>query len=599
MEKRKNGKIIGLYFLSAIVVVAIALFTGSKSMHISGMLVESAENEVLAQSEIVAEMVTADELDAFINAEDMAKPEYQALKERLSEFARASELDYAYYLRLDEETNRMQFIIDNVPGDETGLVEPQVDREEAPDKAIEGTATVVPLGEYSVGWDNYLTAFAPVYYENGELSNIVAGVDKPDIYIHQARDDIKDMGIAMIAALLVVLLASLGSLFLYYQKVRQAEAATAAKSMFLSNISHEIRTPINAITGMTYQAKNAGNIVEAKTYLEKITQASEHLLGIVNDLLDLSKGEASSFSIFPEPTKLQTVVNSVVTVAEFRTLEQEQHLKVEIGENVPAHIEVDSQRLTQVITNLVSNAIKFTPKGGSITIKITNQEEKADKIKLLFEVIDNGIGIDTEQQSKLFQPFQQADNSISRKYGGTGLGLAISKNIVESMGGEIGVTSELGKGSCFYFEIWTKVCQEKEIKTDGETSYQAIYQGKRFLVAEDVEINREVTAALLKETEAELEFAYNGIEVIEKFTSKDYDLILMDIHMPEKDGYTASREIRNLDSEKSRTIPIIAMTANTSPEDVEKAKAAGMNGHIGKPLFREEIFAQINKFIKN
>lgn len=599
MEKRKNGKIIGLYSLSAIVVVAVALFAGSKSMHISSMLVESAENEVLALSKNVAQMATADELDAFMEESDMAKPEYKVLKGRLSEFARASELDYAYYLRLDEDTNMMQFVIDNVLGEETGLVEAQVDREEAPDKALGGTATVVPLGEYSVGWDNYLTAFSPVYYENGEISNIVAGVDKPDVYIHQARDDIRDIGIAMVAALVIVLLASLGSLFLYYQKVRQAEVATAAKSMFLSNISHEIRTPINAITGMTYQAKNSQNMVEAKTYLEKISQASEHLLGIINDLLDLSKAEASSFSISPEPTKLQTVVGSVITVVEFRAQEQEQTLKVEIGENVPKYVLVDSQRLIQVITNLVNNALKFTPKGGLVTLRIIQKEQKEDQARLFFEVIDNGIGIDKEQQKQLFQPFQQADNSISRKYGGTGLGLAISKNIVESMGGKIGVISEPDEGSCFYFEIWVSACREKEMKKDTEKSYQDIYLGKRFLVAEDVEINREVTKALLKETGAELEFALNGIEVMEKFASKDYDLILMDIHMPEKDGYTTSREIRNLDSEKSRRIPIIAMTANTSSEDVEKAREAGMNGHIGKPLFREEIFAEINKFIKN
>lgn len=515
----------------------------------------------------------------------------------------------------------------------------------------------------------------------------------------------------------------------------EAIRANAAKSEFLANMSHEMRTPLNAVIGMTSIARAATEIDRKNDCLKKIDEASAHLLGVINDILDMSKIEANKLELTMDAADLERILMNVTNVVAFRIDERRQVLSVNIDKSVPRNIVTDSQRLSQVLTNLLSNAYKFTPDHGSIQLNVGLDRLEGGRGSLRFEVIDDGIGISVEQQNRLFHSFEQADSSISRRFGGTGLGLAISKRIVEMLGGDIWVESELGHGSKFCFTIDAEICEEQAVNLlspdinwaglralvvddsaqareqfvslasslklrcdsagsgidacgiltgeDGDnyniifvdwsmpgmdgieltrrirqvrgkdavvvmisttdwsfieeearaagvdrflakplfssaiadcinecmfspahpgaqaedSPYLGRYEGKRLLVAEDIEINREIIQALLEATGISMDFAENGLEAVEKFklNPDSYDMIFMDIHMPELDGYAATEQIRALGSEKALSIPIIAMTANVFREDVERCLKAGMDDHIGKPLDMNEVLQKIER----
>jgi len=515
----------------------------------------------------------------------------------------------------------------------------------------------------------------------------------------------------------------------------KANAASKAKSEFLSNMSHEMRTPLNAITGMTTIGKNAKD-AERKDYaLEKIEDASTHLLGVINDVLDMSKIEANMLELSPVEFNFEKMLQKVVAVVNFRVDEKKQKLTVHIDKEIPKTMIADDQRLAQVVTNLLSNAVKFTPEKGSITLETHFLGENKGLCEIEISVKDTGIGINDEQQKRLFNSFQQAESSTTRKYGGTGLGLAISKSIVEMMGGKIWVKSESEKGSNFaftvkvkrgvskeksgllspevnlsniriltidddpdilayfrevmhgygincdtaaggeealkliekngsyhiYFVDWkmpgmdgiqltrelkskeannsvvimisaaewsaiadeskkagvdkflpkplfpssivdvinecTGVDEQKEEETKIEIN--GFFEGRCILLAEDVEINREVVQVLLEPTLLKIDCAENGTEAVRKFKEYPgrYDLIFMDIQMPEMDGYEATRRIRAIDNPRAKTIPIIAMTANVFKEDIEKCLNAGMNSHIGKPIDFNEVMEKLKSYL--
>jgi signal transduction histidine kinase/CheY-like chemotaxis protein len=382
----------------------------------------------------------------------------------------------------------------------------------------------------------------------------------------------------------------------------KAMQASQAKSMFLANMSHEIRTPMNAIIGMASIGKTAES-AERKDYcLAKIEDASQHLLGVINDILDMSKIEANKFELSPAEFNFEKMINSVISVINFRVAEKKQRFDVYIDEAVPKMFIGDDQRLAQVIMNLLSNAVKFTRESGAVSLQVTLQEETADTCIIKVSVTDTGIGITKEQQDNLFHIFQQAENSTSRKFGGTGLGLAISKNIVEMMGGKIWIESKRGSGSTFSFTA--KLTRGQDHPNEDEDASTArditgIFAGHRVLLAEDSEINREIVRELLAPTELQIECANNGMEVVRMFRSTPdrYQLIFMDVQMPEIDGYEATRRIRKFDFPKAGKIPIIAMTANVFKEDIDKCIEAGMNGHLGKPLDMDEVIGLLSKYL--
>ncbi|MDR0585321.1 MAG: response regulator [Treponema sp.] len=524
-----------------------------------------------------------------------------------------------------------------------------------------------------------------------------------------------------------------------------AQVASRAKSDFLSKMSHEIRTPMNAIIGMTAIAKSSPD-PERKDYcLSKIEDSSAHLLGVINDILDMSKIEANKLELSPAEFDFEKMLQRVVNVINFRVEEKQQNFTVHIGKDIPRILIGDDQRLAQVITNLLSNAVKFTPEKGSIRLKAELLREKDGLCTLQIKVSDSGIGISEEQQSRLFNSFEQADSGISRKFGGTGLGLAISKRIVELMGGRIWIESEVNKGSTFIFTIG--ILRGQELQTEQELLDPAIsrknlrilvvdderdlreyfeeivrrfglacdsaqsgqealelleqrgpyniyfvnwkmsemdgielsrrinerpgnkpfiilmssgewgpieeqaksagvngflskplfpsaimdsinkslgveaviaaadtrpaeadnFEGFRIILAEDVEINREILGSLLEPTRIAIDYAENGAEAVRLFDARpeQYQMIFMDVQMPEMDGYEATGRIRKLEASRREGknagspggIPIIAMTANVFREDIEKCLRAGMNDHVGKPLNLEELLVKLRKYL--
>lgn len=384
-----------------------------------------------------------------------------------------------------------------------------------------------------------------------------------------------------------------------------AELASAAKSEFLSNMSHEMRTPMNAIIGMTAIAKGAADLERKEYCLEKISEASVHLLGVINNVLDMSKIEAGKFELSMSEFSFRKMTERVINVMNFKIDEKNQTLSVETDENIPNLILSDEQRLAQVITNLLSNAVKFTDENGNIFLSSKKISDDGESVVIRTSVRDTGIGITEEQMERLFASFSQADNSISRRFGGTGLGLAISKSIVEMMGGSIWAESVQSEGASFIFDICALKCEARRADenesagVDENIPDEGVLSGKTILLAEDVEINREVLAALIEHTGVTLDFAENGAEAMKKFKDKSilYDLILMDVQMPEMDGYEATRLIRASGLPGAADIPIVAMTANVFREDIERCRASGMNDHLGKPIDASEVISKLRRYM--
>jgi len=393
------------------------------------------------------------------------------------------------------------------------------------------------------------------------------------------------------------------------QRLEAAESANRAKSEFISNMSHEMRTPLNAIIGMTAIGKKTNDIEEKTHALNKIGDASSHLLSMVNDVLDMAKIEANKLELLPIDFNFEHMIDKVLTVIHFRADEKQQILTVNKDDKIPRFIIGDDQRLAQILMNLLSNAVKFTRDRGKIHMDISLVGQIDNAYELRIEVTDNGIGISPAQQSKLFEVFEQADSGTSREYGGTGLGLAISKRIVEMMGGRIWVESELGKGTRFVFTVLVKQSLKDGHITDDSVDIGSdisadtkgdSFDGKRLLVAEDIEINREILIALLEDSGLIIDCAENGKEAVDMISAdpEKYDIVLMDLQMPQMGGLEATRLIRKLPPRKSKMLPIIAMTANVFKEDIDDCLAAGMDDHLGKPLDIDKVMEKLSKYLR-
>jgi signal transduction histidine kinase/DNA-binding response OmpR family regulator len=516
----------------------------------------------------------------------------------------------------------------------------------------------------------------------------------------------------------------------------EAEAASKSKGDFLSNMSHEMRTPMNAIIGMTTIGRSSHDLERKDYAFGKIQDASTHLLGVINDILDMSKIEAHKLELSYAEFNFEKMLQKVVSIINFKVEERGQDLSVFVDETIPQNLISDDLRLSQVITNLLSNAVKFTPEKGQIRLDARMLEENEDMCTIRIDVTDTGIGISEEQQSRLFSSFQQAESSTSRKFGGTGLGLAISKSIVEMMNGKIWIESELGHGATFAFTIqaqrgsagklrhrllsptvnWNNVrilavddtpdIQEYlrdvtqslgvscDIAISGEQAIEMIeangpydiyfvdwkmpgmngielsrkikkdqksnsivtmissgewntisdeakeagvdnflakplfpstiadcineclsvsgtmpddtviwesndFAAYQILLAEDIEINREIVMSLLEPTGLHIDCAENGEIALSMFKDapQKYDMIFMDVQMPEMDGIESTKAIRALESPEAKTVPIVAMTANVFREDIDKCLDAGMNDHVGKPLDMEAVIALLLKYL--
>ena len=377
------------------------------------------------------------------------------------------------------------------------------------------------------------------------------------------------------------------------EALQTAENANKAKTDFLSNMSHDIRTPMNAIIGMTSLIRHdAGNKAKVIEYADKIDISSQHLLGIINNVLDMSKIEAgktvfkyTDFSILDFITELNTIFHSQID-------EKNQTLTI-IKENIRHEwVNGDQVHLMQIFSNLVSNAVKYTQEGGKIQFLVEECETKSSVYaKYRFLVSDNGMGMSADFKDTIFDAFTRAESSMTNKIQGTGLGMAITKNLVEAMGGSIDVESELSQGSCFEVLIDLRIAEDRFVSSAEQAEKDEpagnVLKGMRFLCAEDNELNAEILMELLKIEGAECTICENGKRVLEAFEQSapgDYDMILMDVQMPVMNGYEATKAIRRSSHELAKTIPIIAMTANAFSEDIQHSLAAGMNAHVSKPI---------------
>jgi len=387
--------------------------------------------------------------------------------------------------------------------------------------------------------------------------------------------------------------------------IKGAKAANHAKSNFLATMSHEIRTPINAIMGMSFIGKGATSLERKDHAFDRIKTASDYLQGVINDVLDMSKIEAGKLTLARESFSLEGIMGKVMAVNRFRIEEKRQRFVPDIGDDVPSVMLGDDQRLAQVLSNLLSNAVKFTPEYKEIRLKVRLASRTDSDCTLRFDVIDQGIGITPRQQERLFKSFAQAEINTTRNFGGTGLGLAISKHIVELMGGHIWVLSDFGKGATFSFTIIAALPRDGAEALDAPAAMPeddgaaADFTGKRLLLADDVEINREIVISMLEDTGIEIECAEDGSEAFEMFAKapEKYDIIFMDVHMPVRDGYEATRLIRGTDLPRAMEIPIVAMTANVFQEDVDRCLEAGMNAHLGKPLDFAAMMRTLKRYL--
>ena len=390
------------------------------------------------------------------------------------------------------------------------------------------------------------------------------------------------------------------------QARKEAEQANAAKQEFLSSMSHDIRTPMNAIIGMTALAlDNADDPKRVRDHLGKIALSSKHLLGLINDVLDISKIESGKMTLNVEPVSLRETMDSIANIIQPQVAAKDQQFTLSAREILSENVCCDGVRLNQVLINLLGNAVKFTPEKGSVQMTVYQEAlpEDAARVRTHFLVSDTGIGMSKEYQKTIFESFSREDNTRVRKTEGSGLGMAITKCIVDAMGGSISVRSEQGRGSEFHvvLDLERAAAPAAPEAADGaDRAGDVVLSGKRVLLAEDNELNWEVARELLSILELELDWAENGEICVERFKGSPagyYDAIIMDVRMPVMDGYEATAAIRKLERPDA-DIPIIAMTADAFSEDIQRCLACGMNDHLAKPIDIQAVTSKLKKYLK-
>ena len=632
---KKNKKFVKLkisgnifVLMGLAIIQAIAAYT---------FILQGAYTKTALETEIARDTMSADAVhklvdekigrEDFLHIRDRSDEDtqfYKDISSYLNEIRTLNSTRYIYTATRNEE-GKLIYVVDGLDSDAGDVRHPgdYIEDEMIPyiERALSGE-NVYSQDIVDTTWGPIFTACYPVRSNLDGTGDIVGAfcieMDMQSAY-GMVEKTKKISVICGVIAGLVLLMICLWTYFVYRkskeeeQKQKQllleaaekADAANKAKSTFLFNMSHDIRTPMNAIVGFTDIALHQNSVAEIHDSLEKVRESSKHLLSLLNDVLDLSRIESGKAVFSPEPVDITKLTDNVLAI--MNGLLYNRDLKFEVYRERPKnpYVLADATRIREVLTNFLSNAVKFTKDGGTVTLDISSHPGEDDKhIVARYIVKDNGIGMSEEFQKKLFNPFSQEDDRGARtQYKGTGLGMAIAKEYVEMMGGSIAVESQKGVGTTFTVEIPLELT-EQGIHQKQEEPVHHDLTGVNVLMAEDNDLNAELAAVMLEDAGMAVTRALDGKEAVELFKNHPqgtYDIILMDIMMPNMDGHQAAKAIRAMETERpdAATIPIIAVSANAFAEDIKASLDSGMNGHVSKPLNMEEVTDTIAKYIKS
>ena len=639
MKKTKEGinlkKLLRLNNTGSIFVIAgllIILVIASYTY-----ILQSSYTKTALETEITRDTASADavhklvdgrigkeDFDQIKDQSDEKKQLYKDISSYFNEIRTLNSTRYIYTAQKNEE-GKLVYVVDGLNSDADDVRHPgdYIEEEMVPyiDRAISGE-NVYSQDIIDTTWGPIFTACYPVSANHDGTGEII-GAFCIEMDMQSAYGMVeKTNHISIICGLVAGAVLLLICLYTYYvyqkskaeeQKQKQllmnaaeeADAANKAKSAFLLNISHDIRTPMNAIIGFTNIALHQNTVSDIHDSLEKVQKSSNHLLSLLNDVLDFTRIESGKVTISPEPVDITQLTDNVQAI--MNGLLYTRDLKFELHREIPKNLYVlaDVVRIREVLVNLLGNAVKFTKDGGKITLDISSYPGADEKhIIIRYVVRDNGIGMSEEFQKKLFDPFSQEDDANARtQYKGTGLGMAITKKYVDMMGGSIAVESKKGVGSTFTVEIPLEL-PEQVIQSEQKQHLHRDLTGIHVLMAEDNDLNAELATIMLEDAGMTVTRASDGKEVVNLFKNHPrgtYDFILMDIMMPNMDGHQAAKAIRTLGIERSDavTIPIIALSANAFIDDIQESLDSGMNDHISKPINMEELIDTITKYIKH
>jgi len=606
-------------FVFSFVIICITLFFTYGFVKFSiHTMEENIEQHTVSVVKQLSYMVSIEELDNYREVTDMQTIAYQKLHAKLRDFARESGVYYAFFIRLRGEDS-LQYVIDNDYNEATrvGLDTPIMGYEKLPllkDIKVKGRAMYAGLGNYEVDWDGLSTAYAPIYDTKGHL-RYFAGVDIDDKTIVRAKEMVFKLNILQIISIIVVFISGLVGIFSFRREAQIAEIAkinavnaNASKTKFLATISHEIRTPMNAIIGFSeIELLREETPAETKNTFRKIHSSGYMLLGIINDILDLSKIETGKFEIIPIKYDMASLINDTVQLNLMRIGGKPIEFSLKVAENLPARLFGDELRVKQVLNNLISNAIKYT-KEGKVELSFAFEQRDSETVDLVITVSDTGQGMTKEQVSHLFDEYSRFNLELNRTIEGTGLGMSITKRLVEMMDGEIMVESEPDKGSVFTVHLVQKPTDGEELgkelaqnlqnfRYSGESQLREIQKVReympygRVLVVDDVETNLAVARGLMTPYGLKIELLGSGFEAIEKIKEGNvYDIVFMDHMMPEMDGIETTKKIREMGYAK----PIIALTANAVAGQSKVFIDNGFDDFISKPI----DIRQLNKVLK-
>ena len=621
-----SGNIFVLMGLAIILTIAAYTFILQSAYTKTALETEIARDAMSADAvhKLVDEKIDREDFSHIKDRSDEDTQFYKDISSYLNEIRTLNSTRYIYTATRNEE-GKLIYVVDGLDSDAGDVRHPgdYIEDEMIPyiERALSGE-NVYSQDIVDTTWGPIFTVCYPVR-SNLDGTGDIVGAFCIEMDMQSAYGMVeKTKKISVICGVivgLVLLMICLWTYFVYRkskeeeQKQKQllleaaekADAANKAKSTFLFNMSHDIRTPMNAIVGFTDIALHQNSVAEIHDSLEKVRESSKHLLSLLNDVLDLSRIESGKAVFFPEPVDITKLTDDVLAI--MNGLLYNRDLKFEVYRERPKnpYVLADATRIREVLTNFLSNAVKFTKDGGTVTLDISSHPGEDDKhIVARYIVKDNGIGMSEEFQKKLFKPFSQEDDRGARtQYKGTGLGMAIAKEYVEMMGGSIAVESQKGVGTTFTVEIPLELT-EQGIRQKQEEPVHHDLTGVNVLMAEDNDLNAELATVMLEDAGMAVTRAFDGKEAVELFKNHPqgtYDIILMDIMMPNMDGHQAAKAIRALGIERpdAVTIPIIALSANAFIDDIQESLASGMNDHISKPINMEELIDTITKYIKH